>query len=34
VYRLLAGRVEKVRNEHWLVKGLAEFGDTYPWYNV
>jgi len=34
VYRLLAGKVEKVGNEHWLVKGLAELGDTYPWYNV
>jgi len=34
VYRLLAGRVERVGNERWLVKGLPEMGDTYPWYNV
>ncbi|PLJ78634.1 hypothetical protein [Infirmifilum sp. SLHALR2] len=30
VYRLLAGKVERVGSEHWLVKGLAELGDTYP----
>ncbi|PLJ77178.1 hypothetical protein [Infirmifilum sp. SLHALR2] len=34
MYRLLAGKVERVGVEHWLVKGLAELGDTYPWYNV
>jgi len=34
VYRLLAGKVERVGSEHWLVKGLPELGDTYPWYNV
>jgi len=34
VYRLLAGKVEMVGSEHWLVKGLPELGDTYPWYNV
>ncbi|UNQ73361.1 hypothetical protein [Infirmifilum sp. NZ] len=34
MYRLLAGKVERVGNEHWLVKGLPELGDTYPWYNV
>jgi len=34
VYRLLAGKVKRVGSEHWLVKGLAELGDTYPWYNV
>jgi len=33
-YRLLARKVERVGAEHWLVKGLAELGDTYPWYNV
>jgi len=33
-YRLLAGNVEKVGNERWLVKGLPELGDTYSWYNV
>jgi len=33
-YRLLARRVERVGAEHWLVKGLAELGDAYPWYNV
>jgi len=33
-YRLLAGKVERVESEHWLVKGLPELGDTYPWYNV
>jgi len=33
-YRLLAGKVEKVGSEYWLVKGLPELGDTYPWYNV
>jgi len=33
-YRLLAGKVERVGSEHWLVKGLAELGDTYPWYNM
>jgi len=32
--RAFAGKVERVGNEHWLVKGLAELGDTYPWYNV
>ncbi|WP_460024921.1 hypothetical protein [Infirmifilum sp. SLHALR2] len=26
--------MEKVSVEHWLVKGLPELGDTYPWYNV
>jgi len=26
--------VERVGGEHWLVKGLPEMGDTYPWYNV
>jgi len=29
-YRLLAGKVERVGGEHWLVKGLPELGDTYP----
>jgi len=33
-YRLLAGKVERVGAEHWLVKGLPELGNTYPWYNV
>jgi len=30
----LAGKVERVGAEHWLVKGLPELGDTYPWYNL
>jgi len=29
-YRFLAGKVEKVGGEHWLVKGLPELEDTYP----
>jgi len=29
-----SGKVEMVGAEHWLVKGLPELGDTYPWYNV
>ncbi|UNQ73310.1 hypothetical protein [Infirmifilum sp. NZ] len=33
-YRLLAGKVERVGVEHWLVRELPETGDTYPWYNV
>ncbi|RLE62901.1 MAG: hypothetical protein DRJ49_02660 [Thermoprotei archaeon] len=33
VLRVFSG-IERVAKNHWIVKGLRELGDQYPYYNV